>query len=210
VGGKWLVLDMMGVLFREGDSINKLFVPYLKEQGCRMPSAQVYALYMKGSAGRLTSKRIWEILGLGSRYPAVEKDFIRRAFKIDRGFSRVLPWLKKYFRLAVLSNDIKEWSAYLRKINGLNRHFKVAVISGAVKCRKPEKRIYSILLKISGAKPKDCVFVDDKARNLKPAEKLGFITVRFAGKSARGEKWGLEVKDFAGLKRLLTGFTRRK
>jgi putative hydrolase of the HAD superfamily len=210
VSKKWLVLDMMGVIFREGDSINKLFVPYLRGLGSRMPPAQVYELYMKGSAGKLASKKIWEMLGLKGRYPAVEKEFIKRAFRVDRDFFKILPWLKKNFRLAVLSNDIKEWSAYLRKINALNRHFKVAVISGAVKCRKPERKIYNLLLKKTRAKPADCIFVDDKARNLKPAKKLGFVTVRFAGKSARRESWVREVKDFAGLKRFLTGFTRKK
>ncbi|GAA3900481.1 hypothetical protein GCM10023084_61200 [Streptomyces lacrimifluminis] len=43
--------------------------------------------------------------------------------------------------------------------------------------RKPDPEIYSIMLGLMGLSAEDCVFVDDTARNLPPAEALGITTV---------------------------------
>ena len=56
---------------------------------------------------------------------------------------------------------------------------KFSVISGDVGVRKPSDEIYKILLSKADANPEDCVFVDDRDKNLIPAQNLGMKVVRF-------------------------------
>jgi len=77
----------------------------------------------------------------------------------------------------MLSNDISEWSAYLRRRFALDRLFTSVVISGDHGFRKPDRRLYQVLLRSLGAAPQRCVFVDDQPRNLETAAQLGMHTV---------------------------------
>lgn len=44
----------------------------------------------------------------------------------------------------LLSNDVSEWSSYITEYYQLNKYFKHKIVSGDVKCRKPEKKIYEL------------------------------------------------------------------
>ncbi len=46
----------------------------------------------------------------------------------------------------LLSNDVSEWSAYITEYYQLNPFFKHKIVSGDVKCRKPDKKIYELTL----------------------------------------------------------------
>lgn len=59
--------------------------------------------------------------------------------------------------------------------------FDVVVISDEVGLRKPEPEIYQLTAGKLGLRPADCVFVDDTARNLVTAQRLGMATVLFTG-----------------------------
>ncbi|UED85507.1 HAD family hydrolase [Streptomyces profundus] len=55
--------------------------------------------------------------------------------------------------------------------------FDVTVISEREGVAKPEPAIYQLMLDRLGLPGADCVFVDDQARNLPPAEALGMTTL---------------------------------
>ena len=176
---KWVIFDVMGVIFKDGDSINGLLVPYLRNINRNITREKVYDLYLKGSAGKLKSRDIWRKLNVAHIFPKVEKDFLNKCFRLDKSFIKTAKTLKKKYKLAILSNDVLEWSDHLRKKHDLDRFFNVIVISGEVKCRKPQEKIYRIILKKTRAKPENCVFIDDKSRNLIPAAEMGFKTIKF-------------------------------
>ena len=61
---------------------------------------------------------------------------------------------------------------------GIERHFEQIVDVYAVNfISKPDPRAYAQALSIIGAAPRECVFVDDAVRNLRPAQALGINTV---------------------------------
>jgi putative hydrolase of the HAD superfamily len=66
----------------------------------------------------------------------------------------------------MLSNDVSEWSAYLRRRFSLDRLFASVVISGDHGFRKPDRPLYEVLLRSLGVAPHRCVLVDDQPRNL--------------------------------------------
>lgn len=55
------------------------------------------------------------------------------------------------------------------------------VVSGYVKCVKPDERIYRCLLEKYSLRPQECVFLDDLAENVEGAKKLGIHGICFLG-----------------------------
>ena len=47
------------------------------------------------------------------------------------------------------------------------------MISGQEHCKKPDERIYRILLDRFSLKPDECLFIDDNPQNVAAAEALG-------------------------------------
>ena len=102
---------------------------------------------------------------------------------------------------------MKEWSNYLRQKFGLNEIFDEVIVSGDVGLRKPDEKIYTLLLERLKAPPKDCVFVDDKLRNLQPASELGINTIRFVREKDKISFCSeFEVRSFRELKSVLENF----
>ncbi|MFC0038493.1 HAD family hydrolase [Actinomadura rayongensis] len=62
----------------------------------------------------------------------------------------------------------------------LEERFDAVVISDQVGLRKPDPQIYLLAAEKIGTDARECVFVDDTAHNLPPAEKLGMATVHFS------------------------------
>ena len=92
--------------------------------------------------------------------------------------------LKKYHLVAICSNN--NWEGYLahEKKYGWDEIFDAEVLSGKYGIQKPNKKIYQILLKELGVKPKNCVFVDDKIENIEAAESLGIKGIHFTSYKA--------------------------
>jgi len=82
-------------------------------------------------------------------------------------------------QVACLSNDVAEWALSLRRRFGLNQRLTHWTISGNVGARKPDPAIYKHLLSATGREPEDCIFVDDRVRNIDIARDMGFKTVLF-------------------------------
>jgi epoxide hydrolase-like predicted phosphatase len=77
-------------------------------------------------------------------------------------------------RTALISNS---WGTggYDRPL--LNELFDAVVISGEVGIRKPAPDIYALGAQRIDLPPEQCVFIDDLAFNLKPADELGMATI---------------------------------
>ncbi|MCC3767659.1 HAD family phosphatase [Streptomyces sp. UNOC14_S4] len=80
-------------------------------------------------------------------------------------------------KVGILSNSLG--SAPCDPYDGydLETLYDAVLISEKYRMRKPDAEIYTIMLDLMGLPARECVFVDDTARNLPPAEKLGMATV---------------------------------
>jgi HAD superfamily hydrolase (TIGR01509 family) len=79
--------------------------------------------------------------------------------------------LRGQYKIGMLSNDVGDWSRYLRKRFGLD-FFDAVVISGDVNCRKPDRKIFEKFLEKAGVKPEECIFIDDRKKNLEVAASI--------------------------------------
>jgi putative hydrolase of the HAD superfamily len=89
-------------------------------------------------------------------------------------------------RLALLTNNVREWDHRWRAFLPIDELFETVVDSGFVGARKPERRIYEITLdyirKLEGladVEPSECVLVDDLEHNCVAAEEFGFRSILF-------------------------------
>ena len=197
---EWLVFDVMGVIFTVGDDTNELLVPYVKKFAPSLTCEEINQAYLEASLGNLSSRGFWETLGLGENYPQIEQNYLESQLTLDADFPAVAQKLQKEYHLALLSNDVSEWSAYLRKKYDLNQYFEEIVISSDVGLRKPDKAIYELLLRRLQCRPEHSVFIDDRQKNLIPAMRAGMKTIQFKRGCDGSEMCGsFEVKSFKQL-----------
>ncbi len=178
VTSKWLIFDAMGVVYEKCDDTRDLLIPYIKRKSPGINEQDIYDLYIKASLGAIPSKEFWQISGFED-WQWTEKDYLDNFITLDSQFIKAAELLSKEFNIAMLSNDVSEWSSYLRKKHRLDKFFKAIVISGDVGYRKPDKKIYEILLQRINASAADCIFFDDRVKNLIPAYELGIRPIHF-------------------------------
>jgi putative hydrolase of the HAD superfamily len=82
-------------------------------------------------------------------------------------------------RFALCTNNVREWEPYWRGKLPIDEIFETVVDSGFVGVRKPDPRIYAIVLERLRLPAEACVFVDDLERNVAAAGELGFHTLHF-------------------------------
>jgi len=170
-----VVFDAMGVTFVESDDVSNLLIPFVaRECGCTNGDT-VRKLYLPASLGQISSQEFWARVGCA--YPAGEREYLDTQLTLDPDFVAVAERLEQHYALAMLSNDVSEWSAYLRRRFALDRLFASVVISGDHGFRKPDPHLYHILLQSLSVAPQQCVFVDDQPRNLEAAARLGMRTI---------------------------------
>jgi putative hydrolase of the HAD superfamily len=82
-------------------------------------------------------------------------------------------------RMAVLTNNVREWEPVWRPMLPVDEIFETVVDSGFVGCRKPEPRIYEMTLERLGLPAEVCLFVDDLLPNVEGARRAGMVAVHF-------------------------------
>jgi epoxide hydrolase-like predicted phosphatase len=83
-------------------------------------------------------------------------------------------------RMAMLTNNVREWEPLWRSMLPVDEIFEVVVDSAFVGMRKPESEIYELTLeRLGGVEAADCLFVDDVLVNVEAARELGMRAVQF-------------------------------
>ena len=91
-----------------------------------------------------------------------------RELKVERGL-----------RLAMLTNNVREWESRWRSMLPVDELFELVVDSAFVGMRKPDPRIYELTLGKLDLPAEACAFVDDLDVNCDAAAALGMHAVVF-------------------------------
>ena len=102
-------------------------------------------------------------------------------FRENDEMAALLQLLKQDRPLYLLSNTNDSHYSYLERTHNVSRHFEELILSYLVGSSKPEEAIYHEVMKRSGLKAEECLFVDDLPANIEAASKLGMNTIRFVG-----------------------------
>ncbi len=80
--------------------------------------------------------------------------------------------------MVMLNNESLELNRYRIERFGLGRYFDVFFSSCFLGLRKPDERIYRLVLDLLQATPDACLFIDDRTVNLAAAGQMGIHTIR--------------------------------
>jgi len=200
---RFVIFDVMGVIFTVGDDVEGLLIPYIHSLKPDIAIQDIKDLYLAASLGKIASRDLWAQLGFDATdIPTIERNYLEKSFTLDAGFLPCAKALKNRYGIALLSNDVSEWSRFLRDYHGIEPLIDAAFISGDLGVRKPDPRIYGIALDTLEARPDECLFVDDYPERVDAARELGICSVLF---NREGHDYnGLRVDSFKQLEQLLT------
>lgn len=194
---KAIIFDMYGVIVEQtGDD----FVPHVQQDFPELEHDEIYKYWLQANVAEIGSLDIWRGIGYTGDLEKVEKRYLD-TIVLKEGFEDFIRSVQGRYKLAVLSNDVSEWSRYLREKFDLNRYFDVVHISGDLGICKPGAEIFRLTVDKLGVKPEDCLYIDDRQGNLRAAEKLGIRPVML---NSRNEDYdGTVVNSFPELEKLL-------
>ena len=133
--------------------------------------------------GLISESQFWKELSsdLNKPMPRNKNHLWRRGYeKSYYIYPSIVSFAKKLrargIKTAILSNTITPHVEIISKKKSY-KGFDVVVFSCNEGLQKPEPEIYLLIAKRLDVKHKDCIFVDDRKENLKPAKKLKMKTV---------------------------------
>lgn len=83
------------------------------------------------------------------------------------------------YRMALLTNNVREWEQRWRAMAPIDEIFEVVVDSAFVGMRKPDPEIYELCMARLGVTASECLFIDDREDNCAGAEAVGMRAVRY-------------------------------
>jgi len=104
--------------------------------------------------------------------------------------------LRDRYLMATINNESRELNQYRIATFQLTEYFQIFVSSCFVGLRKPDERIYRLVLDLTQRKAEECCFVDDRPVNVDAATKVGMraILLQNAGQlKADFEKNGVDI-----------------
>ncbi len=188
-----VVLDAMGVIYRHGNDVEDLLIPFVEDNGGTANHADIRENYRQTSLGRMTTAEFWAAVGVEGDAAQLDRAYLSQ-FRMTGGLLAFLDKLNhKKVPVACLSNDVSLWSRLLRQ--GFNLDTKIGpwIISGDIGARKPDPAIYEALRTTVGAPFDVYLFIDDRIENLDAARELGMRTALFAPNGAPHDTNGHRV-----------------
>lgn len=176
-----VIFDMYGVILEESKGN---FIPYTlshfadTEHERLIRQIKKEQLFTKAGNGELTSDEFLSLLGYENPQYHM-KDYIENYLTLDSDFVDFAETYYEKYDFVLLSNDVSEWSSYITEYYKLNKYFKHKIVSGDMKCRKPEKKIYELTLEKIKKCSAECVFIDNSVKNLEAAGEIGMQTILF-------------------------------
>ena len=185
---KAIVFDFGGVvLSNDWDPENKNFVNDFKKNFGISPEDMKRAWglawpdFMKG---KISEDKFWLVyLKTAGGKIDVEKakEIYRKHQSADKSTIKIIEKLKSRYRIVALTNISKEWLEYKKKKFDLDRYFEFIVSSCYEESSKSGEEIYKKTLERLTLPAEECLFIDDRERNILIAKKLGFKTILFRG-----------------------------
>jgi putative hydrolase of the HAD superfamily len=135
--------------------------------------------------GELAMDEFFGLLAAEAGAAGFELDGARLMQMIGRGFgprpemARAIQRIKSAgLRTAALTNNWPRPTDGVAAVNGDGLGFDVVIESAVVGLRKPDPRIYELVLRELDVAAAASIFLDDLGINLKPARALGMTTIK--------------------------------
>lgn len=175
---KALILDWGGVL---GEDNNRAAARILAEKYCldkdalRKDFSESEDEYYTVKDNDEFYKRMYDKYGI----PSYElKKELNNVPAWNDNFGFIVSLKSRGLKLCILSNQMQLRTEAIRKDNDLSV-FDEAFFSSEVGFKKPQMEFFEFVLKRTGLKAIECVFVDDQVINVKAARTLGMNAIQY-------------------------------
>jgi putative hydrolase of the HAD superfamily len=127
------------------------------------------------------------------------KNFILDQTRADNSTLDLVKSLAEHqkFLLCTLNNESIDLNIYRITKFDLKKYFTAFFSSCFLGIRKPDPLIYQYALNVTFSDPSQSIFIDDRAENLEPAERLGVNCIQFHNASQLAcdlkENYGISV-----------------
>ena len=198
-----ILLDMYGVILEEskGNFIPYTFAYFDKSKHEMLKKLlKEDQIFTKAGNGEISSDMFLSMLGYEDPQFHM-KNYIKNYLTLDQGFIRFAEKYYTKYDFVLLSNDVSEWSSYITQYYQLDKYFKYKIVSGDVKCRKPDRQIYELTLDKIRKNSAECLFIDNSVKNLKVAADFGIHTILY---NRDGESYnGIIINSFEELAKIM-------
>lgn len=168
-----IILDMYGVIVKQtGDD----FVPYVQQTFPNLKPEEIRKPWDKANIGEWTSLELWAAVGFQGDLEKIEKDYLD-TIELNDGLLEFIKAVRMKYKLAIISNDSSRWSKYLREKFNIDQYFDVISISGDLKIRKPDERIFRHTIEKLAVKAEECLYIDDRRGYLEAAKRVGMNAI---------------------------------
>jgi len=181
---KAVVFDIGGVLeLGEGKSVHQYMSKKLKVNVDSwfdaIDSTYADSIEGRGSEKKIVSTIVKNLEISKERFEKLMRRAYSYGFKTNKSLYKFAFNLKKKgYKISILSD---QWHLSKRELikEKYMKKFDTVVVSCDVGLRKPNPKIYRLLLKKMKLKPGEVVFIDNREWNLVPARKIGMKVVLF-------------------------------
>ena len=198
---KHFIFDFGGVLIEKSFVLMNLLDMLEADLNISLPRIEnpyIRKLKRSLSSGRISSREFLENLFEKFYYPFQKTDGSLPPKKINVEYYIEL-WFDLYSQVTHISSEMAviierlhqagyivslmsnthDIHAKSNMLRGFYDSFDNVFLSNEIGLIKPDMEKYKHVVKKLDTKPKKCIFIDDKIRNLVPARDLGFIVIRF-------------------------------
>lgn len=120
------------------------------------------------------------VLGEMKIKPDKYKHLLTKHGKINTELLKIILKLRKEYKTALLTDNFELMVDIIEKeIGGFSKYFDVVVLSYVEKKVKTNHDMFRKVLKQLNEKAEDCIFIDDRQRNIDVAKRLGFKTILY-------------------------------
>jgi len=106
---------------------------------------------------------------------------------IQKGVDLLYDLKKEGYPLYLISNYAKDGYEHISSKYPFFQEFEGVLVSYRVKMRKPDIRIYRLLIEKFDFMAEECLVIDDNIDNILAAKSLGFATLLYKEETARDE-----------------------
>ena len=174
-----IVLDAHDVLYAMSSDPHERLIPFIRENKGTAPDEEIVELYRQATLGRLHAAAFWQAVGVAGEPQEIDAKFLA-GVRLQSGAKEFLREMhRRGVPVAVITNDLAEWSYRLRDLHGLSG---VApwIVSSDIGVRKPDPAAFEALRRLTGVPYHSILAIDGQIPALDMAASLGMMTSWFA------------------------------
>ncbi|MFH0970587.1 MAG: HAD family phosphatase [Candidatus Diapherotrites archaeon] len=176
-----IIFDWGGVLSSKS-ALRDFLKEYAKQHGVNPIELEekIMNAFQEAKVGKMTSEDFYGVIAkMTKTKPADIHDSFQSFFRSNYDSIELARILKKRYKVALLTNNIGIWIESALHKNKLTDFFDVVISSHSVKMAKPNPEIYHEILRALGVSSAECVFIDDKQKNVDTANSMGMHGITF-------------------------------